>query len=284
MKHCARKITSLLLVFLFTALFACNGESTADDAGQEAGPDITDDRADTQDVEDTGEEFEPVRVGASGHAFNFGPPGGRVLNAEVRILEFPDLTTRTREEGAWQFDDLPGHTMVSFIMKHVDYPQIQTGTILLSDEDIERVSFQAPTWSLFDVLAGSVSVVPDPEMCQIATTVTRRGNSLYDATPGTHGEPGATVTSDPQIPAGHGPIYFNLHSYDVIYPDPDLTETTDDGGVLYVNVPPGVYVLTAHKEDTVFTDVTITCRPNVLVNASPPRGLQAVEGGVGPRE
>ena len=40
--------------------------------------------------------------------------------------------------------------------------------------------------------AGVVGITPDPADCQIATTVTRIGRSLYD--PGAHGEAGATVT------------------------------------------------------------------------------------------
>jgi hypothetical protein len=248
-------------------LAACSSRSTAEDSS--TGGDGS---------------AEVALVGASGHAFNFGPPGGRIEGGEVSILELDAPAVITGEEGEWAFEGLEAGTEVSFVMDHPDHPLIQTGTILLPEEDIEQVSFQAPTHEMYGYLSDLVGTEPDPALCQIATTVTRIGNSLYDTTPGTHGEPGATVTSEPEIPPECGPIYFDLITAGMIFPNPDLSETTDDGGVLWVNVPPGRYVLTAHKPDTEFTQVTITCRPGVLVNAAPPWGLQATSGGVGPRE
>ena len=58
-------------------------------------------------------------------------------------------------------------------------------------------------------------------------------------------------------------------------PDPSLVETSDDGGVLFIQVPPGEYVWTAYKPDVLFTRVKMKCRVGFLVNASPPWGLQA---------
>ena len=103
------------------------------------------------------------------------------------------------------------------------------------------------------------------------TTVTRVGKSLYD--PGAHGEEGATVTLDPGLPADHGPIYFDS----TVMPNFGQTESSDDGGVLFVNVPPGEYVWTAHKQGVEFSPVKMKCRAGWLVNASPPWGLQALE-------
>lgn len=252
---------------LFLLLAACGTDPASPDANDE--PDAVD---------------EPVPVSASGHAFFFGPPGGRVPDAEVTILEIPGLSTTTAEDGYWSFDDLPSGAAVSFVMSHPDHTPIQTGTITLPDHDIEQVSFQAPSNTIFEYMSDLVGVTPDPSLCQVASTVTRMGHSLYDTVPDTHGEPGATVTIDPPLPPEHGPVYFDLITAGMIFPNPDLTETTDDGGVLYTNVPPGTYVLSAHKPDTVFVDVVITCRPGYLVNAAPPWGLQAIEGGIGPRE
>ena len=102
--------------------------------------------------------------------------------------------------------------------------------------------------------------------------MTRVGKSLYD--PGAHGEDGATVAIDPPLPPEHGPIYFSSN----VIPDRSLTETTDYGGAVYIQVPPGQYVLTASKPGVEFAQVKVKCRPGVLVNASPPWGLQAVAG------
>ena len=66
----------------------------------------------------------------------------------------------------------------------------------------------------------------------------RRGErALTD--PGAHGEDRTTVTLAPPLPAEHGPIYFNS----AVLPDRSLTETSDDGGVLFIQVPPGEYKL-----------------------------------------
>ena len=120
-----------------------------------------------------------------------------------------------------------------------------------------------------------------PDRCQIAATVTRRGYSVYDgAADGTHGEPGATVAISPRPSGGGTPIYFNGGVPNTIWPDRKLSETTPDGGVLFLNVPPGTYTLTATKPGATIRPVTIDCRAGVLTNASPPWGLQVLTGGL----
>jgi hypothetical protein len=104
--------------------------------------------------------------------------------------------------------------------------------------------------------------------CQMVTTVTRVGRSIYD--PGAHGEAGAIVTTVPPLPAEHGPIYFNAF----VLPDRSLTETSEDGGVLSIQVPPGEYVWTARKPGAMISRIKSKCRAGFLVNASPPWGLQ----------
>ena len=114
-----------------------------------------------------------------------------------------------------------------------------------------------------------LNVVPDDaNLCQMVTTVTRVGKSIYD--PGAHGEDAVTVTLDPPLAAEHGPIYFNSS----VVPDRSLTQTSDDGGVLFIQVPPGEYVWTARKAGAVFSRIKMACRAGYLVNASPPKGLQ----------
>ena len=59
-------------------------------------------------------------------------------------------------------------------------------------------------------------------------------------------------------------------------PDRALAETSEDGGVVYVNAPPGEYVLRASKPGRSFTEAHVLCRAGLLVNASPPYGMAAV--------
>jgi hypothetical protein len=194
-----------------------------------------------------------------------------IADATVTILELPDQQTTTDADGHWEFPELPAGAKATFVFDKAGFPRIHTKTFTLPDEGVvERVTFQVPDDATFAALAQIVGIEPDPTKCQIASTVTRVGKSIYDE--GAHGEAGATVTITPSLPAEHGPIYFNA----AVIPQADLIETSEDGGVLYTNVPPGTYVLSASKDGVVFEDVTVQCEPDVLVNPSPPHGLQAL--------
>jgi len=207
----------------------------------------------------------------SGDAIPFNGGDGRIAGATVSILELPDERVVTGSDGHFVFDGIPVGAEVSLVLEHPDYHLIQTGTHVVPPEGLERITFQAVTYDVYAALGALLGIVPDEEhACQMATTVTRVGRSLYD--PGAHGEAGATVTIEPPLAPEHGPIYFNER----VLPDPSRTETSEDGGVLYLQVPPGEYVLTAHKPGVEFVQLKMTCRAGVLVNASPPWGLQAL--------
>ncbi len=122
---------------------------------------------------------------------------------------------------------------------------------------------------IYDLLASVVEVTPDEKnACQMVTTITRIGKSIYDT--GAHGEDGVTVTLDPPLPAVHGPVYFDAS----VIPDKSLKESSPDGGVLYMQVPPGEYLWSGTKAGAELTPVKMKCRAGVLVNASPPHGIQ----------
>lgn len=210
-------------------------------------------------------------VSVSGDAFLFnGGPEGRIAGATVTLVEDPDRQVTTAADGHFQLDGFAEGDQVTLALAFPDHHAIQTGTLTVGTAPIERVTFQVVHDAIYDLLADMLGVTPDEaSRCQVVTTVTRVGKSLYDE--GAHGEAGATVTIDP--PTGsEGPIYFNSS----VLPDRALTETSDDGGVLFLQVPPGVYTLTATKPGVTFRPVTITCRAGFLVNASPPWGLQAL--------
>jgi hypothetical protein len=206
----------------------------------------------------------------SGDAIPFtNPPDGRIADAKVSLLEQPDKSMTTGTDGHFEFHGLVPGRDVTLVLEHPGYHPIQTGTLRVADADLERVTFQAVSPMMYAILAGIVGVQPDDEhCCQMVTTVTRIGKSMYDT--GAHGEAGATVTLDPPLSAEHGPIYFNAQ----VRPDRTLTQTSDDGGVLFIQVPPGEYTWTASKPDAEFRRVRMKCRAGLLVNASPPWGLQ----------
>ena len=208
-----------------------------------------------------------------GDAFDFNEGvDARVAGARVFVLEHPDVSTTTDATGHFVLEGLPVGSDVTLVMDHPDFIPIQTGTIELPAAGADLVTFQAVPPGVRDALASLLEIELDPDRCQMVTTATRIGRSLYD--PGAHGEEGVTVTIDPPLPESSGPIYFNSS----VLPDRTLTETSDDGGVLFVNVPPGDYTWTAHTDDgRSFTQVRMTCRAGYLVNASPPWGLQRIE-------
>jgi hypothetical protein len=215
----------------------------------------------------------PAMVSVSGDVipFNVGADA-RLRGAKISVLEHPEKRMTTGEDGHFQFDGLEEGSEVTLILEHPQYHPIQTATIKLGPDGAKRVTFQAVPYLTYLLLAALLNISPDEEnLCQMVTTVTRIGKSLYDE--GAHGEAGATVTLDQPLLPEHGPIYFNSS----VLPDPSLTETSDDGGVLFVQVPPGEYVWTATKQNVKFTSVKMKCRSGWLINASPPWGLQAFE-------
>ncbi|MCC6872964.1 MAG: carboxypeptidase regulatory-like domain-containing protein [Sandaracinaceae bacterium] len=205
----------------------------------------------------------------SGDAFAFNEGvDARVVGGTVRILELPGREATTDATGHFVFEGVPVGSDVTLELAHPEFTPIQTATHTVPAEGLEQLTFQAVRPAVYDLLATILAITPDPERCHMVTTATRVGRSLYD--PGAHGEAGVTVTVEPPPPVESGPIYFNA---DVI-PDRALTMTSDDGGVVFVNVPPGDYVWTAHKDGVRIREIRMRCRAGLLVNASPPWELQ----------
>lgn len=211
-------------------------------------------------------------VTLSGDAFAFGSNGGRIAGAEISILEAPEQRVTTAADGHFVFTGLPVGAEATLVLSSPDYHPIQTGTIRLGPGGADRVSFQAVTPAIYAALGAVLRLTPDEDhRCQMVTTVTRVGKSIYDA--GAHGEAGVEVTLSPALgPGAEGPIYFNA----AVLPDRTLKQTSEDGGVLLAQMPPGEYQLTASKPGVRFTQVKMKCRAGYLVNASPPWGLQAL--------
>lgn len=206
----------------------------------------------------------------SGDAFDF-VSYSRIEQAEISVLELPDRRFTTGADGHFVFEHLPIGQDITLVLSHPDYHPLQTGTFVLGPAGAARVTFQAPTHVIFKAFALVLGITPDEtNRCQMVTTVTRVGRSIYDK--GAHGEAGAHVTSTPAPGGGaEGPVYFNAS----VQPQRDLTETSADGGVVYTQVPPGTYEWRADKPGVNFSTLKMKCRAGYLVNASPPWGLQA---------
>ncbi len=230
------------------ALWCCFGAGCDDGGGDEATATVT------------------------GTAFAFALPGmayGLIDGGTVSVLEAPEVSAQTRSDGTFELVGVPSNTEVTFVIEADGFPVAQTKTFEPLGGDLDRLTFQVPDDLLYDSLASLLAITPSPERCQLVTTVTRVGKSLFDE--GAHGEAGATVRIEPTPGEGEGPIYFGSD----VLPDRALTETSDDGGVLFVNLPPGTYTLSADKDGVNFEPIEVNCRAGVLTNASPPYGLQA---------
>ena len=294
-------------VVIAAALAACAGQTTGEnpsgtstdlgvgadpgpgepDAAVDADPVTTDDAAAPTDGDGVAavDSTTPADVGGEddlagvppatvrGTVRIFGPPGGPLEGATIGILEHPERSAVTGADGRFELTDVPGGD-VTLVLTADGYPENQLGTHRLQGEDLERLDFQAVSQTIYDIFAVLANAAPDPARCQISSTVTRW---FEGSLPAVHGEPGATVSIEPSLPAEHGPTYFNAD----VLPTPGLTETTVDGGVVWTNAPPGTYVIRAHKPGVTFEDVRIKCRAGVLVNAAPPWGLQALVPGSG---
>ena len=211
----------------------------------------------------------PATTTITGDAFAFNEgTGSLVADAHVFVLEDPELDATTDAQGHFVIAGVPVGSDATLVLEHPDFIPIQTGTHVVPAAGIDRITFQAVRPVIRDALAQLIDITPDPTRCQMVTTVTRVGRSLYDE--GAHGEAGATVTITPAVPSEAGPIYFDAS----VLPDRMLTETSEDGGVLVVNAPVGEYTWTAELEGATFTTLRMKCRAGFLVNASPPWGLQ----------
>lgn len=208
-------------------------------------------------------------VSISGHVHNFTGSPSRLSGATIWVLEQPCRRTVSGKNGFFEIKGLRPNTEVTLRMSLQGWAPLQSATHDLGAGGISTATFQAPSDIMYKALAAIAKLTPDPTRCQMVTTVTRIGKDM--TSPGAHGEAGVTVTLSPSLPASQGPIYFNK----LVLPVPSRTETSEDGGVLFANAPPGDYSWTAHKTGVKFRKVKMKCRAGWLVNAAPPWGLQA---------
>jgi hypothetical protein len=192
--------------------------------------------------------------------------------ATVYLYEAPEIrqTLSPDNEHAFTLTGIPDNVDVTLALVHDDFfPQL-TATYRVGTEDLDKLNFQSVSNDILSLSAGLFDVdTSDERLCHMVTTVTAVSDNqeLWWAV----GEPGATVSIDPAVPADRGPIYFNTK----VLPDLTLTETSEDGGVTVFGVDPGVYHWTAHKDGFTFEELTMKCVGGWVTNGVPPRGLQA---------
>ncbi len=257
-------------------------DSPADSAVGDTGPA---DSGHTGETGDTGQIDEPpwgegpLTVRGQAFFFDMETPGvidwiQDVEGAEVYVYEAPELrTTVSAEDGhAFEITGIPEDVELTLAVVHPDYFPHLTATLPVGDGDLEDISFQAVSHTIATLAAALLGAdVSDESRCQMSTTVSALGAENVWAP----GEPGATVTTDPTVPIEQGPWYFDEN----VIPDPTLTETTTDGGVIIVDAEPGTYLWNAHKDGVSFEQLKLRCVGGWLTNASPPWGLNVLDEG-----
>jgi hypothetical protein len=202
-----------------------------------------------------------------------------VAGATIEARGAPGAVATSDSRGHYRLDVPAGRKVTPFIEAE-GYHGIFLQTLTTHHRTLRKVNFQIPSERTYFALAALLHVKLDPNgelrRCAIVSTVSTKAISdlsfLDFVAYGAHGVPGATAATSPRLP---GPIYFN----DNVIPDPSLTETSTDGGVIWTEVPSGTYRVSAQHPSKRFSSFTATCRKGRVVNANPPWGLNQVSGG-----
>lgn len=216
---------------------------------------------------------EAASVRLRGTAYEFNTSKVRLGGATIRVAEFPRLRARVRADGTYTLV-VPDRARVTPYIEAAGYHTIHLQTFTTAGEDLVNVNFQTPTEPVYRALAAILQVPLDERgelrSCAIVSTFSTVNVRAvgFDAFTryGAHGVAGATASASPALPA---PVYFN----EQVIPDRAQLRSSKDGGVVWTNVPSGVYTIRALHPTTRFARFVATCRPGRVVNANPPWGL-----------
>ena len=223
-------------------------------------------------------------VTISGRAYAFNHMSTYLEGATIKVREIPGLEATTDVNGDYSLE-VPDDTNVTPYIDPPDgYNEIDLQTFHPRGQDIENANFQTPADGEYLGLAAilSVPINPDtgrPQECAIVTTASARNvrgvdyETFHARTP--HGVPGATSQESPSL---DGPIYFNEN----VIPDTSKTETSEDGGIVWTEVPAGTYRIETTSPDTRFASFLATCKNGRVINANPPWGAYELSDGEKP--
>jgi hypothetical protein len=217
-----------------------------------------------------------VQIKGTAYSFGYATP---IAGATIRAVGAPGASATSGADGSYALT-VPDRSTVTPYIEADGFHTIFQQTFTMHGRDLWRVNFQTPTEDIYLLLAATLGVQldenGDPARCAIVTTATTK--EIRDLTfPeyaafGVHGVPGTTASTSPRLP---DPLYFNAD----VSPDPSLTETSADGGIVWTEVPRGTYTVTAKHPSERLASFTATCRDGRIVNASPPWGLYQLRPG-----
>ena len=235
-------------------------------------------------------------VPIAGTVFHFGldlaqtPPvpypfQSTVAGARVWIAELPVtrlLNIRSDADGRWGFKAVKvsgAPLRMSFVYELAGYPTTKSQVFEIGDGGVTDVAVQFPTEAYFIAAKGQIeqqigALIGAPYSLRnvLVTTVGKAWASMY-STELPHGDPGVQVGITPaiQFPVSLGPVYFN----EAVAPDPTLTSTSVDGGVLFGNLASGRQTITASKAPFTYDALSFVVQDHIeLYVASPPHATQ----------
>lgn len=214
-----------------------------------------------------------------GNAYKFNSPFTRLVGATIGVAEMPGVTTTAGANGAYVLE-VPANSTVTLWAEHPGYHRIYLQTLHVRRDDIAHLNFQIPNDATYGVLAAILGQQlddnGDPIGCAIVSTFNIRAvrgpdfDEFLTILP--HGIAGATATASPSLGS---PIYFN----ESVVPDASRTSSSVDGGVVWPNVPEGVYTITASHPTKRMASFRATCVSGRVINANPPWGLYELDPG-----
>jgi hypothetical protein len=238
--------------------------------------------------------LELVPIG--GTVFHFGldlsqsPPvsypfQSTVAGAGISIAEAPItrlLKIHSDANGKWTFNAIKVRgtpLRISFVYELAGYATTKSQVFEVGDSGITDLAVQFSTEAYYAAAKGQIEQqiggllgAPYTLTNVLVTTVGKSWASMYSPML-PHGDPGAVVAISPAIafPTSLGPVYFN----ESVAPDPTLTSTSVDGGVLFGNLASGSYTITASKAPFTYSPLTFAIEDGIgLYVASPPHATQ----------
>lgn len=206
--------------------------------------------------------------------------GAAIPNATITVLENEALRFQTDRAGKFGPFSWPVGQPLTLVFEKpgafwTGYKTTQTATLIVppngfNDKNyLKNISFQVPSNFAFKFLSFAIGIKEKPNTCQIAATVIPSDTTMDDIPQGIKQ---VKVSLSPDI--NSKPFYFGMFPF-FHKTNPfvrSLKSTSLDGGVAFLNVPPGDYVMRASKKDMTFSEIKIKAREGVVVNASPPHG------------
>jgi hypothetical protein len=295
----SKRLPSVLALTVTAMFYAACGEAPPTGDADQAIQQVYEGKLTVPEAEDSCRcRLELVPVG--GTVFHFGldlsqsPPvafpfqstvaGVRVSVAEAPITRL--LNLRSDASGKWGFKALKlkgAPLRVSFVYELAGYTTTKSQQLEIGDGGITDLAVQFPTEAYFSAAKGQIeqqigALIGAPYTLAnvLVTTVGKSWASMYSPDL-PHGDPGATVAISPAVPfpTSLGPVYFN----EAVAPDPSLTATSVDGGVLFGNLANGSYVVSASKAPFSYAALTFVVQDGIgLYVASPPHATQGTNG------